>query len=158
MTRGGKEILEKLAGRVIQKPEKKKLPSGRTIEVEKEYTVGGILHWGHETENSDTLQWFRDKNRQAALSIRWASSPHLSPPASNRYNAVRNRLRLHDSLREREAPAGSEREAKRPWPCGSAVVTPAGVPLQTSCLIDAELTSNKPRSAAEGKPDQGAAH
>src|SRR5437899_10726962 len=43
------ELLEKLAGKVVKKIERKKLPDGRIIESEKEVTEGGILHWGRET-------------------------------------------------------------------------------------------------------------
>jgi adenine-specific DNA methylase len=58
-----KEILEKLAGRVIETVEKKKLPSGKVVDRIKEETVGGILHWGRES--SPDLQWFREEIRKA---------------------------------------------------------------------------------------------
>lgn len=57
-----KRILEKLAGRIVPKIEKRKF-GGRTIEVVKEQTEGGILHWGRET--SPDLQWFREEIRKA---------------------------------------------------------------------------------------------
>src|SRR5881296_2103072 len=37
-----KEILERLAGRVVTKTERKKMPDGRIVEREKEETEGGI--------------------------------------------------------------------------------------------------------------------
>src|SRR5881409_1255904 len=43
------EILERLAGKVVQVPKKKKLPSGQVKVEYKEETVGGILHWGRES-------------------------------------------------------------------------------------------------------------
>ena len=51
-----KQILERMAGRVIEKIERKKV-SGRTVEKVKEETIGGILHWGRE--NDPDLDWFR---------------------------------------------------------------------------------------------------
>ena len=42
-----------------------KKPDGSTVEREKEVTKGGILHWGREIENADTLEWFRQRIRQA---------------------------------------------------------------------------------------------
>jgi len=60
-----KKLVEKLGGTVIEKIEKKKMPSGKTADRVKEETVGGILHWGRETENKETLDWFRDAIRKA---------------------------------------------------------------------------------------------
>ena len=57
-----KKILERMAGRVVKKTERKRL-NGRTIEKTKEETEGGILHWGRE--NGEHLQWFRDEIRKA---------------------------------------------------------------------------------------------
>ena len=57
-----KKILERMAGKVVEKTERKRL-NGRDIEKTKEETVGGILHWGRE--NGDDLQWFRDEIRKA---------------------------------------------------------------------------------------------
>src|SRR5262249_34119591 len=48
------------------KIEKKKMPGGQIAEREKEETEGGILHWGRETENADTLEWFRQEIRKAS--------------------------------------------------------------------------------------------
>ena len=59
-----KELCEKIAGKVVKKIERKKMPSGSTVERVKEETEGGILHWGRETENADTLEWFRQEIRK----------------------------------------------------------------------------------------------
>ena len=42
-----KAILERMAGRVVEKVERKRV-SGRLVEKVKEETAGGILHWGRE--------------------------------------------------------------------------------------------------------------
>jgi adenine-specific DNA methylase len=60
-----KDLCEKIAGKVVKKIERKKMPNGQIVERIKEETVGGILHWGRETENAETLQWFRDEIREA---------------------------------------------------------------------------------------------
>lgn len=57
-----KEILERMAGRVTEKVERRRV-NGRDVEKVKEETVGGILHWGRE--NGPDLQWFRDEIRKA---------------------------------------------------------------------------------------------
>ena len=57
-----KEILERMAGRVTEKIERRRV-NGRQVEKVKEETVGGILHWGRE--NGPDLQWFRDEIRKA---------------------------------------------------------------------------------------------
>ena len=57
-----KQILERMAGRVVEKIERKKI-GGRTVEKVKEETVGGILHWGRE--NDPDLDWFRQEIRNA---------------------------------------------------------------------------------------------
>ena len=57
-----KEILERMAGRVVEKIERRRV-NGRQVEKVKEETVGGILHWGRE--NGPDLQWFRDEIRKA---------------------------------------------------------------------------------------------
>lgn len=62
---GRKELCEKIAGRVVKKIEKKKMPNGQTVERIKEETEGGILHWGRETENAETLEWFRQEIKKA---------------------------------------------------------------------------------------------
>jgi adenine-specific DNA methylase len=60
-----RELCEKIAGKVVKKIEKKKMPNGQTVERIKEETEGGILHWGRETENADTLEWFRQEIKKA---------------------------------------------------------------------------------------------
>ena len=62
---GRKELCEKIGGRVVKRIEKKKMPDGQTVERVKEETEGGILHWGRETENAATLEWFRQEIRKA---------------------------------------------------------------------------------------------
>ena len=57
-----KAILERMAGRVVEKVERRRV-NGRRVEKVKEETVGGILHWGRE--NGPDLQWFRDEIREA---------------------------------------------------------------------------------------------
>src|SRR2546428_6943304 len=54
-----KEILERLSGKILRISKKKKLPNGQTRVEYKEETVGGILHWGRES-NPD-LHWFRKR-------------------------------------------------------------------------------------------------
>ena len=56
-----KALLDRMAGRVVEKIERKRL-NGRTVEKVKEVTEGGILHWGRE--NGPDLQWFRDEIRK----------------------------------------------------------------------------------------------
>ena len=57
-----KAILERMAGRVVEKVERRRV-NGRTVERVKEETAGGILHWGRE--NGPDLDWFRDEIRRA---------------------------------------------------------------------------------------------
>ena len=54
--------LERMAGRVVEKAERKRV-NGRLVEQVKEETEGGILHWGRE--NGTDLQWFRAEIRKA---------------------------------------------------------------------------------------------
>ncbi len=58
-------LCEKIGGRVVKVIERKKMPNGEIVEREKEETVGGILHWGRETENAADLEWFRQEIRKA---------------------------------------------------------------------------------------------
>ncbi|MHB1007013.1 MAG: DUF1156 domain-containing protein [Chloroflexota bacterium] len=58
-----KEMLERLAGKVVEVRKKKKMPSGKVEEVVTEETVGGILHWGRES--GPDLDWFRAKIKGA---------------------------------------------------------------------------------------------
>ena len=60
-----RKLCEKIGGKVVQKTVKKKMPNGRTVERIKEETEGGILHWKRETENAETLEWFRQEIRKA---------------------------------------------------------------------------------------------
>jgi adenine-specific DNA methylase len=60
-----RELCEKIGGRVVKKIERKKMPGGQTVERIKEETEGGILHWGRETENAETLEWFRQEIKKA---------------------------------------------------------------------------------------------
>jgi putative DNA methylase len=60
-----KELIEKIGGKVVQKIRKKRLPSGRIEDKVVEETEGGILHWGRETENKETLAWFREEINKA---------------------------------------------------------------------------------------------
>src|SRR5690606_19490805 len=60
-----RELCEKIGGRVVKRIEKKKMPNGQVVERVKEETEGGILHWGRETENAETLEWFRQEIRRA---------------------------------------------------------------------------------------------
>jgi putative DNA methylase len=59
------ELCEKIGGKVVKRIERKKMPGGQVVEREKEETEGGILHWGRETENAETLEWFRQEIRKA---------------------------------------------------------------------------------------------
>ena len=58
-----KEILERLAGRVVQRVKRVTLPGGRVEEKLVEETEGGILHWGRES--GPDLEWFRERIREA---------------------------------------------------------------------------------------------
>ena len=57
------EILTRLGGTLKKTLKKKKLPNGRTEEIEAWESDGGILHWGRES--GPDLQWFRDEIRKA---------------------------------------------------------------------------------------------
>ena len=56
-------IMQKLAGRIVNVVKKKKLPNGSVEELVVPETVGGILHWGRES-NAD-LAWFRKRIHEA---------------------------------------------------------------------------------------------
>ncbi len=60
-----RELCERIGGKVVAKGERKRMPSGETVEREREVTEGGILHWGRETENRRLLEWFRAEIRRA---------------------------------------------------------------------------------------------
>ena len=55
-------ILERMAGRVVETVERKRV-NGRVVENTKEETDGGILHWGRE--NGPDLEWFRSEIHKA---------------------------------------------------------------------------------------------
>jgi adenine-specific DNA methylase len=57
-----RRLIERIAGRVVSKIEKKKV-AGKSVDIEREETIGGILHWGRES--SPDLQFFRDEIRKA---------------------------------------------------------------------------------------------
>ena len=57
-----KDILERMAGLVTEKVERKRV-NGRMVGKVKEETTGGILHWGRE--NNPDLEWFRKEIRKA---------------------------------------------------------------------------------------------
>ena len=57
-----KAVLERMAGRVIERTERKRV-NGRVVERVREETDGGILHWGREKEAD--LDWFRAEIRKA---------------------------------------------------------------------------------------------
>ena len=60
-----KELCEKIGGKIVQKSKKKKDDNGHTVIRDADATEGGILHWGRETENKETLDWFRAEIRKA---------------------------------------------------------------------------------------------
>jgi len=60
-----RELCEKIGGTVVEEIERKKMPNGQIVERVKEVTEGGILHWKRETENAETLEWFRREIRKA---------------------------------------------------------------------------------------------
>ena len=57
-----KALLERIGGRVVEKVETKR-QNGRIVEKRKEETVGGVLHWGRESDPD--IEWFRDEIRKA---------------------------------------------------------------------------------------------
>ncbi|MCX7017990.1 MAG: DUF1156 domain-containing protein [Candidatus Sumerlaeota bacterium] len=59
---GRRELCERIGGRVETYLETKK-KNGKTVTVERERTVGGVLHWGNES-NPD-MDWFREEIRKA---------------------------------------------------------------------------------------------
>src|SRR5262245_54883444 len=69
------EILEKLGGRIVEVVKKKKLPSGAVEERVVPETLGGILHWGRES-NPD-IEWFRKRVRET-----YGRAPRVLDPFS----------------------------------------------------------------------------
>ena len=60
-----RELCERIGGKVIKQIEKKKGPGAKGEEKVVEKTVGGILHWGRETENKADIEYFRQEIRKA---------------------------------------------------------------------------------------------
>ena len=60
-----RELCEKIGGTIVKKIKRKKMPGSSAVDREVEETEGGILHWGRETENKETLDWFRNEIRKA---------------------------------------------------------------------------------------------
>lgn len=60
-----RELCEKIGGVIVKKIKRKKMPGSPAVDREVEETEGGILHWGRETENKETLDWFRNEIRKA---------------------------------------------------------------------------------------------
>jgi len=58
-----KALLERIGGKIVKVLKKKKLPSGKVEEQVVEETVGGILHWGRESDLD--IDWFREEIRKA---------------------------------------------------------------------------------------------
>jgi len=58
-----KKLCERIGGKVVKVIKQKKLPNGRIENIETEETVGGILHWGSESDPD--IHWFREKIREA---------------------------------------------------------------------------------------------
>jgi adenine-specific DNA methylase len=56
-----RRLIERIGGRIVPKIERKKI-GGKPVEVEREETVGGILHWGRES--SPDLQAIREEIRK----------------------------------------------------------------------------------------------
>jgi adenine-specific DNA methylase len=57
-----RRLIERIGGRVVPKIEKKKV-NGKLVEIEREETIGGILHWGRESDPD--MNFFRDEIRKA---------------------------------------------------------------------------------------------
>ena len=56
-----RKLLERIGGRIVPKTEKKSV-AGKRVDVEREETLGGILHWGRES--SPDIQAFREEIRK----------------------------------------------------------------------------------------------
>src|ERR1700683_774029 len=57
-----RKLIEKIGGRIVPRLEKKKV-NGNPVEVEREETIGGILHWGRESDPD--MNFFREEIRKA---------------------------------------------------------------------------------------------
>lgn len=62
-TNARKDLLLRMAGRIVPKMKAKKQSNGKTEQQATDETEGGILHWGRET--NEDLNWFRQKIREA---------------------------------------------------------------------------------------------
>jgi adenine-specific DNA methylase len=60
-----RELCERIGGKIEKVIEKKKGPGSRGEEKVVKKTIGGILHWGRETENKADLDFFRQEIRKA---------------------------------------------------------------------------------------------
>ena len=60
-----RELCERIGGKVIKQIEKKRGPGATGEEKVVKKTVGGILHWGRETENKADIEFFRQEIRKA---------------------------------------------------------------------------------------------
>jgi adenine-specific DNA methylase len=58
-------LCERIGGKVVKVVKKKATAGGKTEERLVEETVGGVLHWGRETENKADIEWFRQEIRKA---------------------------------------------------------------------------------------------
>ena len=57
-----KGLVERLGGHLVERVETRKI-AGKEVEIRREETEGGILHWGRES--GPDLGWFRDEIRKA---------------------------------------------------------------------------------------------
>lgn len=57
------DILKRMGGTLAKTLKKKKMPNGRTEEIESLETEGGVLRWGREA--SPDMDWFREEIRKA---------------------------------------------------------------------------------------------
>ncbi|MPZ20367.1 MAG: DUF1156 domain-containing protein [Luteitalea sp.] len=60
-----RELCERIGGKIEKVIEKKKGPGSRGEEKIVKKTIGGILHWGRETENKADIDFFRQEIRKA---------------------------------------------------------------------------------------------
>jgi putative DNA methylase len=57
-----RKVSDRIGGRIVPRIEKKNV-NGNSVKVEREETIGGILHWGRESDPD--VQFFRDEIRKA---------------------------------------------------------------------------------------------
>ncbi len=58
------ELSQRIGGKVVKKVETQHT-DGQVVERERDATEGGVLHWGRETENRESLESFREQIREA---------------------------------------------------------------------------------------------